>query len=346
MQGQNSNDKRLYVGIDLGTSRTTIMSRRGAKSMVRSVVGYPRDIIGVKILNNTVVVGQEALDNHTYLNLHFPLADGVLKETSEKDEQAAIELLRHVVSLADAQADEKIYGIIGVPARASVYNKSQLLKISDEVMDMSMVVSEPFMVAYGLEKLNNAIIIDIGAGTIDLCAMKGTVPAPNDQVTLMKGGNYVDEVFCQAIAESYPDVQMTSYLAQKIKEKHGFVGDPTEEVVVNLRSGGKPMLHDVTRELRFACETIIPDILESMESLISGYDPEDQTEALKNVILAGGGCNMIGLDTALAEGLKEYGKVNVSRVADPDFAGSAGALKLASELPTEYWNQVGDIIGG
>ncbi|MEG3640739.1 MamK family actin-like protein [Magnetococcus sp. PR-3] len=346
MQSPAGNDKQLFVGIDLGTSRTAIMTRRGVKTMVRSVVGYPKDIIGVKILNNTVVVGQEALDNQAYLNLYYPLADGVLKETSEKDEMAAKELLQYVINQAQPQGDEQILGIVGVPARTSIYNKSQLLKITDELMNMSMVVSEPFMVAYGLDKLNNAIVIDIGAGTIDICAMKGTVPSDKDQITLLKGGNYVDEVFTHAIAESYPDVQITSYIAQKIKEKHGFVGEPTEEVVVNLRAGGKPMLHDVTRELRFACETVIPDILESVEKLVLSFDPENQQEALKNIILAGGGSNMIGLDAALSEGLKEYGKVNVSRVADPDFAGAAGALKLATELPTEYWNQVGDIVGG
>ncbi|MEO5366617.1 MAG: rod shape-determining protein [Magnetococcus sp. WYHC-3] len=346
MVTSNNNGKQLFVGIDLGTSRTTVMSSRGAKAMVRSVVGYPKDIIGVKILNDTVVVGQPALDNHAYLNLHFPLADGVLKETSEKDEQSARELLRHVIGLAGAQAEEPVYGIIGVPARASVYNKSQLLKIADEMMTMAMVVSEPFMVAYGLDRLNNAIIIDIGAGTIDICAMKGTVPGPHDQVTLMKGGNYVDEVFSHAISESYPDVQMTPFLAQKIKEKHGFVGEPAEEVVVSLRANGKPMLHDVTRELRFACETVVPDILESLETLIATFDPENQQDALGNIILAGGGSNMVGLDVAIAEGLKAYGKVQVTRVADPDFSGCAGALKLATELPTEYWSQVGDTIGG
>ncbi|MBF0136216.1 MAG: rod shape-determining protein [Magnetococcus sp. DMHC-1] len=346
MQAQKNSDKQLFVGIDLGTSRTSVMSRRGVKTMVRSVVGYPKDIIGVKILNSTVVIGQEALDNHPYLSLHFPLADGVLKETSEKDEQAARELLRHVVNCAEPQADERVFGVLGVPARASLFNKSQLLKITEETMAMAMVVSEPFMVAYGLDKLNNSLIIDIGAGTTDICAMKGTVPSHSDQVTLLKGGNYVDEVFSHAVAESYPDVQMTRFLAQKIKDKYGFVGEPTQEVVVSLRSNGKPLLHDVTRELRFACETIIPDILESLETLVAGFDPEDQAEALNNIILAGGGCNMIGLDVALAEGLKDYGKVHVTRVADPDFAGAAGALKLATELPTEYWNQVGDVIGG
>ena len=41
---------RVLLGVDLGTSRTAVMSSRGAKKMVPSVVGYPTDLIGVKLL--------------------------------------------------------------------------------------------------------------------------------------------------------------------------------------------------------------------------------------------------------------------------------------------------------
>ncbi|MEO5377233.1 MAG: rod shape-determining protein [Magnetococcus sp. DMHC-6] len=345
MQKQTSGGNRLFLGIDLGTSCTAVMSSRGAKFKIRSVVGYPKDIIGVKLLNRTSVVGEEALEKRSYMRLHFPLADGVLKESSDKDTQAARELLRHVITACHPQPDDRICGIVGVPARASITNKAQLLKMADEMMSLSMVVSEPFMVAYGLNRLSNAIVIDIGAGTTDICAMKGTVPAPEDQVTLLKAGNYLDSFLTSAISEAYPEVQLTPAIAQKIKEQYAYVGTPPAQALIQLRVGGKPRPFDVTREVGLACSSMVPEILESLENLIASFDPEDQEEAVANIILAGGGSRIRGLDTVIKSHLQEYGDVRVARVEDPDYAGCAGAMKLATELPAEYWNQVGDVIG-
>ncbi|MBF0215250.1 MAG: hypothetical protein HQM00_17110, partial [Magnetococcales bacterium] len=142
-------EKVLLLGIDLGTARTAVMSNRQFKGLVHSVVGYPKDIIGVKILNRTQVVGAEAIEKRALLDLYHPLQDGVLKEASERDLEAARELLAHVIALAGATAGDQVCGIIGVPARASLSNKGQLLRILEGLMDVAMVVSEPFMVAYG-----------------------------------------------------------------------------------------------------------------------------------------------------------------------------------------------------
>ncbi|MBF0358234.1 MAG: rod shape-determining protein [Magnetococcales bacterium] len=346
MSNSVDQNRTLFLGIDLGTSRTTVMSNRGTKEAVRSVVGYPKDIIGVKLLDRTNIVGDEAMEKRSYLNLHFPLEDGVLKEASEKDTQAARELLQHVITLANPQPGDKVCGIVGVPARASISNKNQLLRITDELMDFSMVVSEPFMVAYGLNKLTNSIIVDIGAGTVDICAMKGTIPGPEEQITLMKAGNHIDSFLATAISESYPGVQITPALAQKIKDQYGYVGQPQQDIVVNLRSEGKPQPHEITKEVGAACGTIISDIIENIEQLITVFDPEDQEEAVSNIILAGGGSRLAGLDELLTSSLRDYGPVSVVRVSDAVFSGCAGALKMATELPVDYWNQVGDVIGG
>ncbi|MBF0340780.1 MAG: hypothetical protein HQL95_07425, partial [Magnetococcales bacterium] len=43
--------------------------------------------------------------------------------------------------------------------------------------------------------------------------------------------------------------------------------------------------------------------------------------------------------------LRDFGEVKVTQVDDPEFAGAEGALKLATELPPEYWDQIGEITG-
>ena len=335
----------LLLGIDFGTSRTAVMSNRKYKGMIQSVVGYPKDIIGVKILNRTQVIGDEALEKRSLLDLHFPLENGVLKQGSDKDLEAAHELLKYAIELAEPRAGEKICGVIGVPARASVSNKEQLLKLSVGLMDTTLVVSEPFMVAYGLSKLTNTIVVDIGAGTTDVCAMKGMVPSAENQATITKGGNYVDTLLIAAINDAYPSAQVDQHAAKRIKEMASFVGEPEEAIIQKLRLDGKPTDVDLTEPIRVTCETLVPDIVENIKRLILVFDPDNQAEALSNIILAGGGSRIRGLGAMIGHHLREYGDVRVTMVADPDFSGAQGALKLATELPPEYWDQIGDVVG-
>ena len=40
----------LYLGIDLGTSRTSVSASNGVRESVASYVGYPRDVVSKKLL--------------------------------------------------------------------------------------------------------------------------------------------------------------------------------------------------------------------------------------------------------------------------------------------------------
>ena len=336
-----TDSNELIIGIDLGTCQTAIMSNKGLKKLARSVVGYPKDIISEKMVGKGPIFGLDAVEKRNFLDLCYPLADGVIREASERDYQAAKQLLEHVVKLAKNDSNCKVNGIIGVPARASIMNKELLLSIAKEFMDTALVVSEPFMVAYHLNKLTNCIIVDIGAGTVDICGMKGTVPVADDQVTFLKGGDFIDERLALAIARRYPGVQVTEAVACKIKEEFAFVGDAPKKALVTLRQEGRPAEFDVTDEIKAVCESIVPDIVEQLETLIMKFDPEDQDITLQNIILAGGGSQIKGLGPMLVEKLKGYGKVEVTTVDDPIYIGCSGALKLATEIPVQTWSQIG-----
>ena len=338
---QGAQEKQLLLGIDFGTSRTAVMSNRGYKQITRSIVGYPKDIIGIKFLGKAQVFGDEALKNRSALTLYHPLEDGVVREASEKDYNAALELLKHVVNEARQGEDIPVSGIIGVPSRASIMNKELLLQMAREVMSVAMVVSEPFMVAYHLNKLNNCIVVDIGAGTVDICGVKGSIPGNKDQITIVKGGDYIDERLESTIQQKFCDVQITKNLVRTIKEHHAFVGPSAQPLKITLRSDGRPGEYDITKEMRSVCESIVPDIVENILSIMKGYDPENQQEVLQNIILAGGGSKIKGLDKMIAERLADYGEIKITCVADPDYAGCGGALKLAQDLPPEHWDKIG-----
>lgn len=339
-------EDQILVGIDLGTCRTVVMGADGEELEIRSVVGYPKDIISRQAVGDGPLFGAEALEKRNFLDLCHPLAEGVIRDASERDYQAARELIHHLVDrIKENSRGERVSGIIGVPARASLMNKEVLLKVAREVMDTALVVSEPFMVAYALGKLNRCLIVDIGAGTVDVCCMKGSVPAPEDQVTTFKGGDYLDERLEAAIVRRHPGVQITRSLACRIKEEHAFVGPPERPVEVTLRVDGKPVRFDVTEEIRTVCESMVPNIVEQVEALIASFDPEDQEEVLKNIYLAGCGSRIRGLDRMIAGALHEYGDVRITGVDDPERIGARGALKLAMEVPPAHWPEIGLMFG-
>lgn len=333
----------VLVGFDFGTSWTAVATSRGQKELVRSVVGYPRDMIGIKLLGQPYVVGDKAFEMRSYVDLRSPLKDGVIREYVERDVEVARHFVGHVMGLIPRDPGEELGVIVGVPARASNVSKDLMLKIFKEFADFVQVISEPFLVAYGQGTLVNSLVIDIGAGTTDICALKGAMPGEKSQITVNKAGNFVTEQLEALIVETYPDVQTNSYVVCALKEAHGFVGQPERQVIADLRAHGKPVAYDVTDAIRTACESLIPDILEGVERLIQTSSPEDQATMLQNVWMAGGGSRIKGLDRVVAAALRDYGDVRVRSVGDPAFAVCAGALKLAMELPPRYWEQLGGV---
>ncbi|QEP43992.1 hypothetical protein D5085_13205 [Ectothiorhodospiraceae bacterium BW-2] len=333
----------LLIGIDLGTAKTSLVTNRQHQVSFSSVVGYPRDLIGVRLLGESHIVGSDALGK-SYLDLVYPLENGLLKEGGERERDAARRLFVHIVEQADIKEGERLCAVIGVPAGASKVNRRMVLDLAREHFDISLVMSQPFLSAYAIEKLTNAIVIDFGAGTIDLCAMKGHVPRSGDQVSLIRAGNEIDAIFAESVAVRYPQTQMSQSMARQIKERFSFVKRTnSERVMVTLREEGRPVEVDVTDELRQACESLLPELLEQTEKLIATFSPDDQAEAVANVILTGGGSRIRGLADAIADGLQAYGEVGVTTMDDVLFNGCLGALKLASELPPDYWEQMGEV---
>ena len=100
------NVNQLCVGIDMGTSWTSVMSDRGGRYNDRTVVGYPKDIIGQQVVGCNFVVGEDALRQKESLSLYFPLESGVVKDATEEDIAAATELLTYAVSLAHPRPDD------------------------------------------------------------------------------------------------------------------------------------------------------------------------------------------------------------------------------------------------
>ncbi|MFT7486871.1 MAG: rod shape-determining protein MreB [Candidatus Paceibacteria bacterium] len=354
-QSEDSSDSSsesgvLYLGIDLGTSRTSVTASNGIRETVASFVGYPKDVVAKKLLKKDVLFGSEAIEKRLSLNLYRPLGEGVLKHTLEGDKsgddydgnvKAARDLIGEIIRLAQPRKDELIYAVIGCPAEASFKNREAIIEAARQSVDSVMLCSEPFSVAYGLEMLDDVLVIDIGAGTTDLCRMHGTMPEESDQTTLTFAGDTIDNELTRLLNENYPEAQFSLQMVKQIKEKYGAVGELMDAAVVELPVNGKPTPFDITNEIREACQTIINPIVVGLGSLIGSFDPEFQHKLKDRVLLAGGGSQIKGLDKAIeAEMHRTLGSGHVIRVEEPMYGGANGALKIAHDMPAEYWEQL------
>ncbi|HVR72692.1 MAG TPA: rod shape-determining protein [Planctomycetota bacterium] len=334
----------IYLGIDLGTSRTSITTSTGIRETVWSYVGYPKDHVARKKFGGrNVIYGKEAVENRMSLDLIRPLAGGSIKAREGKDtdemKSALKDLLEHVVSLAKVPAGSTIFAVIGAPAEASVAGKATLLESASACIDSVIICSEPFSVAYGLDFLDDTLVIDIGAGTTDLCRVHGTMPTAADQRTHEIAGDVLDETLARLIRKNHPEAQFSIHMVRQFKEKFSSVSKNMDRAVVTMPVDGKPKEFDVTDILFEACYTIVPPTVQKLQELIATYDPEFQAKMRNNVLLGGGGSQIGGLGRAIEDGLKEYGGGKVTTVEEPQYAGSNGALKIALDMPENYWKE-------
>ena len=358
-----SDSNVINVGVDLGTSRSVVSGSNGQRHVIESYVGWPVDMVARKVLKKNVLSGDEAVKNRTMVDLHRPLERGLIKDGSEKDLAAVRELLSHLLELAVTSAPAKakpkakrgkaaeeadaapasppkVRAVVGVPAEAMLVNKAQLRKALEGSVDSLMIVSEPFAVAYGLDALLNSLILDIGAGTTDFCLMRGRFPTEDDQRTLTRAGDSIDEQLLQAFQDRHPEASVTIYMVREWKEKHGFVGKPQGKVEVTAPVDGRPTKFDITEMMRAACESIVEPITEAMLDLLPRIDPEFQADVRNNIILSGGTSQLPGLRPALEKALDELCGGKINAVKDAVFCGADGGLAIALDAPDSDWDKL------
>ena len=116
----SAKSQQLSVGIDLGTSQSAIATSADARHVVDSYVGWPVDMVARKVVKKSVLIGQEALENRSLLDLHRPLEQGLIKEGSEKDIAAVKEILGYLIGVAtEGNKEQKVRAVVGAPLRAT-----------------------------------------------------------------------------------------------------------------------------------------------------------------------------------------------------------------------------------
>ena len=334
----------IYLGIDLGTSRTSIVSSAGVRETVWSYVGYPKDHVAKKKFGGRdIIYGKEALEGRLALDLYRPMAGSAAKQKGAVDDakrkQAVKDLLEYTVSMAKVPKGATVYAMIGAPAEASVEGKATILEAAKDCIDSVIICSEPYAVAFGHDFLDNTLVIDIGAGTTDLCRLHNTMPKPEDQRTHEVAGDSIDQELARLIKEKHPEAQFSVNMIRSFKEKYSSVSRNMDKAVVEMPVAGKPQKFDITELVYKACYTLVPPTVAALQDLIATYDPEFQAQMRNNILLGGGGSMIRGLGIAIEEALGEYGGGKVTTDEEPQFAGANGALKFALGMPEEYWKE-------
>lgn len=333
--------KTYYAGIDLGTSRSTMTTSTGKRLTTLTCVGYCKDLIARKRFGKNYLLGEEVLKHRLALDVVWPLADGVICE-DEKSLEATRLILQQLINatLPEKRDEDRLFAAIGVPAQANLNSKKAILEAAGPLVNKLLIVSEAFAVAYALDRFDECLIVDIGAGTTDLCRMHGSFAEAEDQITLNEAGNYLEAMLTKAILEKYPEVQLTPQIIKHIKEKYGYVYDVSEPVIVTLTRKGILDKYDLTQILHTACSKLIPPISKAIQELVGSFDPEFQERLRNNIILAGGGSRLKGIDRAIEKDLEPYGGGRAICVNDAEFCGSIGTLKMCEDMPEEYWEQL------
>ena len=193
-----------------------------------------------------------------------------------------------------------------------------------------------------MDKIEHTLVIDIGAGTTDLCRVYGTVPSPLDQMHINYAGDRIDAAIIEEIQRKYAGAQITKDMARRWKEDFSFVGgsEPDEPIIVDFSIEGKAMSLDITDCISNACEIIVDPIVSSVKELIAGSNPEYHDAFRRNIILAGGGSGIHGLGDMIEQRLADLGEVEVLTVEDPLELGAMGGLRLAMEVPEDMWKNL------
>src|SRR5262249_61251628 len=109
---------------------------------------------------------------------------GGAREKIARHKEAARLLVEHALSLTRPPKGVPVNAVIGAPSRATLLNKKVILEAAGPAFDSVMIVSEPFTIAYGMNRLTDTLVVDIGAGTTDLCPIWATFPREEDPGTV------------------------------------------------------------------------------------------------------------------------------------------------------------------
>ncbi|HVR73181.1 MAG TPA: rod shape-determining protein, partial [Planctomycetota bacterium] len=315
----------------------------------KSVVGYPKPgiIPGILPSDTDVLFGEDAIHYRLHLDLKWPLQEGFVH-----DVDVCRVFTKHLRALVDPDGTKSLWGVVGAPANASPQRQKDIRSTMVGVLERLLLVPEPFLAAMGLrddpsfkkasgasDPTKHSLIVDIGAGTTDLCLVRGYYPTAEDQISFPKAGSFIDDMLYQAVCRRYPDLKLTRVSITQMKEKYSFVEGYPRDAKVKVYVDGRPQVLDFGEIMEEACDSLTPFILKGIKELISRCDSDSIVEVMQNIILTGGGSEIHGLCEKIEHVLRDEGYDCARTVKPADYKRlvARGGLKVAENVREDQW---------
>lgn len=349
------NSEETYVGIDLGTNTTFLkgsVDRSGDEMFefsVPTVVGeIPTDsVLGVFGSDRAPLIGEDAIRDADYLDIRRPLAEGVISDI----EATGIFFNAIRSRISKVSPERPVYAVIGIPAATTERDRLALGDACRGVFEGFILAPEPFLAALGFrddsllksdgyhDPVRNSLIIDIGAGTTDLCVIQGRYPTDKDKYSFPVAGDWIDEQILNRLLSTYPTFDLSIDDIREIKEEHAAVQKKMTAMPEVMIKGKKKVI-DVTEALTDSISKLLDEVFEATVRMIESSPSRMSGVLVKNIILTGGGSQIRYFDKALQDRLTKYGfEAPECKSVGSDYwrlVGS-GAYKLAVSAQREQW---------
>ncbi|MBN1444366.1 MAG: rod shape-determining protein [Planctomycetes bacterium] len=345
----------IHLGIDLGTNTSVLAAAVEGQphplpqDLITTVVGFPKPGILPGIIPSDAehLFGEEAINYRLHMDLKWPLREGFIE-----DKETCRIFTRHLRHLVDPDFAYEIAGVVGSPANASEEKLKRVRSVMGSFLDRLLIVPEPFLAAMGLrddeaflrkgmqsDPTKHSLIVDIGAGTTDLCLVRGYFPTSEDLISINKAGDCVDDLINRNIQKRFPDVKLTQVTVRKIKEQHSFVSGYPRDASVKVYVDGRPRMLDFSDIIRDACDQLVPVVVEGIKELLAHCDSDSCANVMKNIIITGGGSQIHGLCDRVEKLLREddYDCARTIVPADHKRLVARGALRIAQNVRDDQW---------
>lgn len=348
--------KGTFLGIDLGTNTTVVLGTIGNGKefnldfSIPTVIGEtPSDsIMGFLEPADDVVVGQKALDDADYLNLRYPLRDGVINDPD------AVRIFFESISRRIAVENPNLpsYAVIGIPAKTTSEDREAVARSVAGIFENFILAPEPFLAALGYREgskgadenrdvVQNSLIIDIGAGTTDVCVVQGRFPSEKETRSIPFAGDWIDNRLYESLAESYPSFDLDIEDVRAMKEEHASTQKNLSAVVETILKGRRRTL-DISETLSDALTELVDRIVECCIEVIESSPSRMSGELVKNIFVTGGGSQIRYLDSTIQDRLAKYGFESPScRSVGAGYAKlvAHGAWRYSVAAPRKFWKE-------
>jgi rod shape-determining protein MreB len=342
--------KVVKVGLHFGDSKTRVAASKNGdplrlkRDVFTNIVGFLRLHAPLARLpgKSEVLYAEQAVKFLEQVDLRKPIHSGLVN-----DVRVCRQFITHVCSAIDPSGNGRLWGVASIPAMAGPEELEKVYRALKGPLERVVVVPEPYLAAEGMrldkearqqrlgqDLTRNALVIDIGAGTTDICLLHGGFPTPEDQVRIELAGNSIDDkIFTNALVHS-PTLFLSRRMAREIKEEQAFIGGS----LAGETQRGSDLIA-LTDVIRKACDMLLLAIVEASCGLLGRCEPDVAAAVSRAIILTGGGSRIRNLATSLEGHLRSRGFPEAKVLVPQDYQSlvAQGALRFAEKLNDEEW---------